>query len=365
MMKSLTLAVMLSVLLNGGDLSGAVISVTDRNVLGGLSPYNWVCRDTFISSTVNGASITLKFHGTRQVALQVDTDFMTPRAPARLPIIAWTVNGGVLQTHQLAAKETSVLLSSNVTDAVVDLFIRGMSPFEDRYTGDVTDNAVKITGFIVDKGGTALPAPLPGKVWLNIGDSIMSGDGAAYAQGQGRPPDDAWAASDDGRASYGYLLARHYGYREARIAYGGYNWGGGMANVPALSRLIAQTTSTASRLRGESLSPVPAVVLINLGENGAPAEPAVTQALLALRCRAGAATKILVMIPVSGRGRAKISKAFQSYKSAAKDNNVYLVDAGRIDFATCDGQHPTAAGHAAIFKAALPIVDAIVGKAER
>jgi lysophospholipase L1-like esterase len=197
---------------------------------------------------------------------------------------------------------------------------------------------------------------------LNIGDSIMSGDGAAYAKGQGRPPDDAWAASEDGRASYGYLLAQHYGYGEARLAYGGYNWGGGMAGVPALGTLIAQRTSTVSRLRGTQLSPSPAVVLVNLGENGAPAEAAVTQALVQLRRRVSQATRILVMIPVSGQARAEVTQAFNNYKNSSKDGNAYLVDLGPLAFDTCDGQHPTAAGHQTIYKAALPVLEKTMGK---
>jgi hypothetical protein len=145
-----------------------------------------------------------------------------------------------------------------------------MSPFENRYTGDVPVNSVKILGFIVDQGGTVVSTTFPPKVWLNIGDSIMSGDAAAYAAGQGRPPDDTWAASDDASASYGYLLAQHYGYRESRLAFGGYDWGGGMAGIPPLSQLIDQITSTISRSVGSALDPKPDVVLINLGENGTP-----------------------------------------------------------------------------------------------
>lgn len=341
-------------------LLGAVIPVTDANVLNGLSPYNWVCKEDSISSSVNGASVTLRLKGTRQVALQVKGDHLTTRVPTRFPIIAWSVNGGTLQNHQLKADETSVPLASGVADPVIELFIKGMSPFEDRFSGDVPGNAVKITGLAVDEGGSTMSPALLGKVWLNIGDSIMSGDGAAYAEKQGRPPDDAWAASEDGRASYGYLLAKHYGYRESRIAYGGYNWSGGMANVPALTKLIDQRTSTVSRLQGEALKPAPDVVLINLGENGAPADTAVIDALVKLRGRVGPTTKIIVMIPVSGRGRDGLIRAFNSYKSAGKDAHADLVDPGRIAFATCDGQHPTAAGHEAVFKAVLPAFDAII-----
>jgi len=60
---------------------------------------------------------------------------------------------------------------------VIDLYIKGMSPFEDRWPGEVPPNSVKITGFSVQAGGSATSVSLPDKVWLNIGDSIMSGDG--------------------------------------------------------------------------------------------------------------------------------------------------------------------------------------------
>jgi hypothetical protein len=135
-----------------------------------------------------------------------------------------------------------------------------------------------------------------------------------------------------------------------------------MANLPALTTLIDKKTSTVSRLDGDVLSPIPDVVMINLGENGAPADTAVIQALGKLRSRVNAATKVIVMIPVSGKGKAEVTRAFNSYKDSAKDDNVYLIDLGQVTFDTCDGQHPTAAGHQAIYKTALPAFDAIVSK---
>lgn len=344
-----------------GNLGAAVIHVDDGNVVNCLSPYNWVVKKDSISAAVNGASITAKFSDTRRVALRVDSGHMADVAPSRCPIIAWSVNGGNLQTRQLVAAEESILLSSEVADPVIDLYIRGMSPFEDRHTGDVPVNSVQITGFIVDDGGGVAKVELPNKVWLNIGDSILSGDGALYERGQGRPVDDVWAASGDGRASYGYLLAKHYGYQEARIAYGGYAWSGGMANLPPLKVLVDQSTTTASRLRDGILSPPPDVVLVNLGENRAPADTEVVSALEKLRSRVNKSTKIMVMIPVSGRAHAEVTRAFSRYKDFTSDPNVHLIDLGRITFDTCDGQHPTTAGHRTIFSAALRVMDAIVG----
>jgi hypothetical protein len=340
--------------------SAAVIPVTDTNVLNGLTRNNWVIKSDSISTAVGGAAIKLGFVETAQVALQLDNAHLSTLTPTRCPIIAWSVNGGVIQTHQLSTAETSVVLSSGVTNPVIDLFVKGMSPFEDRYSGDVPLNSVKVTGFIVDPGGAATSLALPQKVWLNIGDSILSGDSAAYAEGQGRPPDDGWAASNDARASYGYLLAKHYGYRETRLAYGGYNWGGGLANVPALTTLMDQKTSTISRLNGGLLDPVPEVVLINLGENGTPSLTTVTQALVKVRSRVHPTTRLIVMIPVAGTGRAQMTSAFSSYTNSTQDRKAFLVDLGPLAFATSDGQHPTAGGHQAIYQAAVPLFDPLI-----
>jgi len=302
------------------------------------------------------------FTETKKVALRVDTKHpkTTPMCPARYPVIAWSIDGGTIQSHQLAYGEKSVLLCSNAANPIIDLYIKGMSPFENRYQGDVPNNAVKILGFYVDLGGVAKTAPRPDKVWINVGDSIMSGDGAAYASGQGRPENDRWAESDDSRASYGYLLAQHYGYRETRIAYGGYNWAGGIAGIPGLITLIDQKTSTVKRSAGGSLHPIPDVILINLGENGVPAEKYVVDALNKIRSRVNQSTQIIVMIPVSGKGRTEITRAFNTYKNATEEARVYLVDLGKITYETCEGCHPVAAGHQAIYKAALPDFDAIL-----
>ena len=337
-----------------------VIPVTDRNVRAGLSPYNWVCLDGAISSTVCGASVTVKFRGTSKVQLLVDTDHMQFESPSSLPILAWTVNGGAVQTHQLVYDEILVDLSANIKDPVIDLYIKGMSPMEDRYSGEVPPNSVKISGFVVDDTGSTAKLKLPKKVWLDIGDSILSGDGAALLSGQGRPEDDRWAAAGDSRASYGYLLASHFGYREARLAYGGYDWGGGMAGIPALEKLIDSTTATVCRLVKGKLSPLPDVVLINLGENGAPAAKDVTDALNRLRSRVATQTRIIVMVPVSGRARKEVSRAFAEYQTQSGDQSTWLVDAGFFGFDKADGQHPTAEGHRTIFKTLLPTFEAIL-----
>ncbi len=337
---------------------GSIIPATNSGVVGGLSALNWVVKDGSVSSTVGGASFTLAFLGTRRVTLRLDTSAMEKWTPSRRPVIAWSVNGGARQSHQLQAAETTVVLAANLPDPQIDFYLLGFSPSEDRYDGDHPVNSVRITGFEVDEGGRAVALPRPGKLWLNIGDSILSGDAALEPADRGRPADDAWAASDDARASYGYLLAHHYGYAESRLAFGGYDYGGGMANVPALSVLLDQSTSTVSRLRDGRWPMAPDVVLINLGENGEPAQGSVMEALSKLRLRAGLAAKIIVMVPLSGRGRTEVTNAVRTYCDTSRDDGVRLVDLGAIRYETADGQHPTAAGHRTIYEAATVAFDA-------
>ncbi|MDR3459658.1 MAG: hypothetical protein P4N60_19690 [Verrucomicrobiae bacterium] len=337
------------------------VPITDTNVLNGLTLDNWVCKPDSISSTVCGASLTIGFSNTKQVTLLLDNAHLASFVPSRCPIIAWSVNHGGFQSRQLRATEKSLVLVSGVTNPVIELYIKGMSPFEDRFRGDVPPNSVKLTGFVLDAGGATRPVPQPGKVWMNIGDSIMSGDAALYAAHQGRPPDDNWAAADDGRASYGHFLAQRYGYREIRLAYGGYDWAG-VANLPELATVIDQKTSAISRLIKGLLNPLPDVVLINLGENGAPAVASVDHALAKIRSRVGLAAKIIVMIPVSGKARSEITQAFGSYKNATHDSRAYLVDLGPLKFDTADGTHPTAGGHQAIYHASCPVIDAIMAE---
>ncbi|MCX6879428.1 MAG: hypothetical protein NTW21_37340 [Verrucomicrobia bacterium] len=354
--------IFVGMLLVAGNIKADLVSVSDKNILNGLSPYNWVCKSNYVSSAICGASLTVSFQGTKQVSIQVDTEHINKATAAakRYPIIAWSVNGGTFQSHQLAADEKDILLASNTANPAISLYIKGMSPFEDRFNGDAPGTALKITGFSVDKGGATKAATLPAGIWLNIGDSIMSGDCAAYTASQGRPANDLWAESDDGQASYGYLLAKHYGYRESRIATGGYNWGGGLGNLPDLATLIDQRTSTIKRIDGEKLKPAPDVVLVNLGENGVPADAAVIASLRKIRSRTGQKTRIILMIPISGKGRAEITRAFNSYVDSDKDRDIHLVDLGQVKFETADGQHPTAAGHEVVFKAALQFIDPMI-----
>lgn len=338
---------------------GKLISVTDPEVLAGLSPLNWIRTPNAVHSPVCGASFKLAFLDTKHVVLNVATTHLNYLAATRFPILAWTVNNGPLQTHQLVAGETAITLSDSVANPVIEFYIKGISPFEDRFHGDVPVNAVTLTGFTVSPK-CRVTAPPATPLWLNLGDSILSGDAAAYANKQGRPPDDQWAASDDARAAYGYLLAKHYGYRESRLAFGGYAWSGGGGNNPPVADLIDQLTSTTSRLTDGKLAPSPKVVLINLGENGAPKAATVIAALTKLRQRCVPATHIIVMIPVSGKARAEITAAVQTYLQTGNDAHTHLLDLGPIRFDTADGQHPTAAGHLSIYQAALPHFDKLL-----
>jgi len=151
------LAAILGVVSYGATLFSATIPVTDSRVLSGLSPYNWVCRDESLSSTVNGASLKLWFKGTRQVTLQVATDHMATHVAKRFPIIAWSVNGGTLHTHQLAPKEASILqaiykAALPALDAIVTTAVRALElPIKD-------GQKIAFMGDSITEGGANDPA---------------------------------------------------------------------------------------------------------------------------------------------------------------------------------------------------------------
>ena len=60
------------------------------------------------------------------------------------------------------------------------------------------------------------------------------------------------------------------------------------------------------------------------------------------------------MIPISGRARNEVTMAVKAYQEKSNDKLCDLVDLGEIEFETADGQHPTAAGHRAVYEKALP-----------
>jgi hypothetical protein len=100
--------------------------------------------------------------------------------------------------------------------------------------------------------------------------------------------------------------------------------------------------------------------VINLGQNRTTAPDLVIDSLQQIRSVSAPNTKIIVMIPVSGKARQEITAAFATYRQRNNDACVYLVDLGSITYSTADGCHPTAAGHQAIYRAALPHFDAIL-----
>lgn len=362
--KRIGLAVVLTVAWGLGvgveGAHGADIAVTDSNILSGLSPLNWICRSNVLGATVCGASLDVQFTGTSNVTVRVDTTRLGALSKTTgYPVLAWTINNGPLQIHQLLSNETTLALAAGVANPVLSLYVNGMEPAAPRWTGDLPSNSVALTAFTVDGGGATAPVALSGKVWLNIGDSIMSGDSAGSAEGSGYPS--TWAPVGAGRASYGYRLARYYGCQDARIAYGGYNWmGGGFA--PALTNLIDWTSEQYSRLTEGLLKPAPAVALINLGENGAPAASNVVTALLKVRSRLGPDPKLIVMVPVSGKGRTNLVAAFNTYIASNSDSRAYFVDPGSNTFMLADSQHPTALGHYDIFRSVLPLFTNILGE---
>jgi lysophospholipase L1-like esterase len=110
------------------------------------------------------------------------------------------------------------------------------------------------------------------------------------------------------------------------------------------------------------MEPRPDVVLINLGTNGVPQLEDVVESLEKVRLRVGKAARVIVMVPLSGAARARVTEAVEAYRQSSADLGTHLLDLGKIEFETCDGVHPTAAGHKAVFEIALPRIKALIGE---
>lgn len=161
--------------------------------------HNWVETAEAASTAVCGA-VGVGFTGTKNVTLQVDTSRIALPEPTRYPILAWTVNGGPVQTHQLVAGETSVPRCTDAADPVIALYVNGMCPRINRYEGDPPPNAFTMPSFAVDKGSATIAVKQPRGIWLSIGDSITSGDERHSGRSQttaGRPREDAEARHAD------------------------------------------------------------------------------------------------------------------------------------------------------------------------
>lgn len=359
--------------------SAADIPVTDSNVRKGLSPYNWIVKDDMLVSSIAGASLTVKFKGTSHVTIKLDSPMAPRKVASKIPTLAWTVNGGELKTYQCGLDEKSVVLVDGVSDPVIDLYIKGMTISERRWDAGIPINSLQILGFTVDDGCVTEAVPMPEKVWLNIGDSMMTGD-CTVPKPNGEKPE-GFPIAGDARVSYAYLLARHFGCRESRLATWDYNWTGGRAAMPPLTTLIDQHAGTISRLTDGVLSPAPAVVFINLGaicvwvrEKGVPPQEFVVEALQKVRSRAGKDAKIIVMLPFVGpESHDVIKRAFEEYQKAEHDGAAHLIDPGTLDYekcgkelqlgSTCDpkfGLVPSREGHRMIYEAVLPSVEAVV-----
>ncbi len=89
-------------------------------------------------------------------------------------------------------------------------------------------------------------------------------------------------------------------------------------------------------------------------------ETEIVAALKKVRSRIGKQCQLIVMVPTSGAAWEVTTLALNNYKQSEKDDRAHLVDLGKFPFSTCDGLHPTTAGHRTIYETALPAFDAIL-----
>lgn len=347
------------------------------------SPYNWFSSGTgnltalgirgpptggtasgYILTNMPGAYLKTNLVSTTSAGTFVvvlDTTPLSGLNVSACPTIAWSIDGQATQTQLLvlSASPVTVTLGSGLSAAThtITLWFRSVTLSSASAMGDrwnTPASCVKITGFSIDTASSLSAPTLRSKRAILFGDSITEG---ADAVGSANGPND-----QDATQTYAQLLGAALDAEVGIVgnAYQGYQ-ATGSGNFPVFASSWNYYYSGASRLftsggaaGGTLLTPTPDYLLDAQGTNDRAANQTTQQTLLqsqitAYRAAAGAACKILMLVPPGGYTRTAKSAA----NAAAGDALCYLLDAGS-DFDmtmasggrnTNDALHPTVRGH--------------------
>lgn len=322
-------------------------SVTSPNWF--WSPYNtYFNGSTSATMLTMGAYSKLNFTGTSAV-LSVDVSALVNAgtAAANYPKLAYSIDGATRTEVQLTPSTTNLILASGLSAGTHSLYFSMISDsvFVDHWTVPVSP--VKVTGLTLD-GGATITAPT-----LKPARAVFFGDSgtAAYDVNSG---DNSIAAND---ASKGWVpqMASFVNAEYAQIGYGGqgYTQGAADGTTPAFPSTWHSYYNGQSRLTAGKFTPIPDYVFIMQGGNGGVSSSTfVTTDITNMRTASAAATKIFVVIPLSGAGRTNITAGYNNYKTAnPTDSQVYLLDLGTLTYPTTDGVHPTEPGYVVVANA--------------
>jgi lysophospholipase L1-like esterase len=339
------------------------IPVTDPNWF--FSPSNWYVSGAAFAETQNtGAYFKIGFTGT-SVALQVDVSTLVGPA-AQWPLIRYQIDQNALQDIRLKQQDAILPLNSQALAPgphSLTVWFVAANLHIDRW--QIPSEVVRITGLLIDAGGSTSPPALRPVRMMFFGDSITAGVAT-------ESPSSNSLIGDDGTHSYAYACAAGLNAELGVVGFPGQGWTvsflADSTNVPPFPETWNQQFAGQPR----SFLPRPDYVVVMLGGGDflAAADPgnipnAVTAWLVVAR-ETLASSKIFVVVEFDGYERDAVTAGFNAYQSASRDPNAFLIDLGPsaqvgIDSGgfvsggtstSYDGVHPTAA-RAAVLGAQL------------
>ncbi len=341
------------------------IPVTDTNVY--YSPYNWYSdggggltshnikgSSTYVRTACMGAYLKIAVTGTTTFKLTVDTAAAVAASVVTLgyPELSYSVNGGPILSAQLAAAVANgISLTGLSGTSQIQIWVKSINQNYDTYN---TSTGPKITGFVVDFGGSTVA--LAGYYAVKSKNMIVYGDSISCGYKALGLTDDTYS---DSTVCYVRFLAEQLGAEVGVRAVGGIGYTHvGSGNFPVVPTSYAFYESGHSLLVGGVLSPIPDYAHVALGTNDN-ADGTLTTAIQAflgtMRTICGAACPILQQVPFNGLARANVTTAV----AGAADSKVHITDAGTsfqtyllsdtaggLSVRSTDGVHPNQRGHA-------------------
>ncbi len=294
--------------------------------------------------TVNtGSHVVAQFSGTA-IAAKFDTSLN--QAP--YPTLAWCIDQGTWQEHEVAATLSLATGLSTGTHEVM-LMVRGLNESASRWSPPLISSITFLSFDVTGGSLQSSPRPVRPKIEF-LGDSITEGINLSLGQ-----PTPCWNA--DGRRAFPSQTAQTLGAEWRQVGFGRLGLLiGGNGGVPVANDAFNWIYQGVPRDDWQA-----DWVVVNQGTNDSGASAASYQPAYATylgTIRAGyPAAKIVAMRPFNGAHATEI-KAVVDARRTASDSRVYYVDTsgwlGNGDFT--DGTHPNEQGST---KAATALVTAM------
>ncbi len=310
--------------------TGTVVAPNNSAIV--YSPYNWLVGSSSANTICGGAYFKMAFTGS-SCTLTFD---VTADAGSYLPQIWYRIDGLYWQVARIAANVACTMPTETTAwpKHTIEVVVKATSEFQTRWA--TQSAAVVLTSILLDNAASAsLPLSLSKRI-LVLGDSITEGYHAINSNGSGT--DDV--AGSDARGEWSYMLKDLLGVEVGVVGFGGIGLAAaGQGGVPGLMTSYPYLWSGQAR----SFSPVPDLIVINIGENDGSVATATQQAnyvtLLNGLLAACPGAPIAAMRPFSGQQAAAIQNAIALCSNPSLV--AYIDTTGFFDTTlSVDGQHP-------------------------